>query len=103
MMKRALEEAASAGLPLLSHSEDLSIAAGGIMHEGSVSRSLGVPGIHPAAEEAATAREIALAAATGCPVHICHVSTKGSVDLLRDARRRGRAGDGGDRAPLYCR
>ena len=40
MMKRALEEAASAGLPLLSHSEDLSIAAGGIMHEGSVSLSL---------------------------------------------------------------
>ncbi len=100
MMKRALEEAASAGLPLLSHSEDLSIAAGGIMHEGSVSRSLGVPGIHPAAEEAATAREIALAAATGCPVHICHVSTKGSVELLRDARRRG-VPVTGETAPHY--
>lgn len=89
MMKKALEEGAAAGLPVLSHSEDLSITAGGIMHEGAVSRKLGVPGIHPAAEEAATAREIALAAATGCPVHICHVSTKGSVELIRDARRRG--------------
>ncbi len=100
MMKRALEEAAAAGLPVLSHSEDLSIAAGGIMHEGAVSRALGVPGIHPAAEEAATAREIALAAATGCPVHICHVSTKGSVALIRDARRRG-VRVTGETAPHY--
>ena len=100
MMKKALEAGAAAGLPVLSHSEDLSIAAGGIMHEGAVSHALGVPGIHPAAEEAATAREIALAAATGCPVHICHVSTKGSVELLRDARRRG-VPVTGETAPHY--
>ncbi len=100
MMKTALEQGASAGLPVLSHSEDLSITAGGIMHEGAVSRKLGVPGIHPAAEEAATAREIALAAATGCPVHICHVSTKGSVALIRDARRRG-VPVTGETAPHY--
>lgn len=70
------------------------------MNEGVVSRKLGVPGIHPAAEEAATAREIALAAATGCPVHICHVSTKGSVELIRDARRRG-VPVTGETAPHY--
>ena len=52
-------------------------------------------------EEVATAREIALAAATGCPVHICHVSTAGSVALLRDARRRGVPVTGEQHPPLF--
>ena len=88
-MLDAMRLAAETGLPILSHCEEMSLTRGGIINEGEVSHTLGIPGIHPAAEEAATAREIALAAATGCPVHICHVSTKGSVELLRDARRRG--------------
>lgn len=100
MMRRAMEEAARVGLPILSHCEDLSIVNGGIINEGAVSRALGVPGIHRASEDASTAREIALAAATGCPIHICHVSTKGSVELIRDARRRG-VGVTGETAPHY--
>ena len=101
-MLRAMEKAAACGLPILSHCEELSLVRGGVMNEGVVSRSLGVPGIHPAAEDAATAREIALAAASGCPVHICHVSTRGSVALLRDARRRRSSGSQEKRRPIIC-
>lgn len=100
LMRRAMEAAAEAGLPILSHCEDLSIVNGGIINKGEVSGTLGVPGIHRASEDISTAREIALAAATGCPVHICHVSTKGSVELIRDARRRGVAVTG-ETAPHY--
>ena len=99
-MMQAMEKAAACGLPVLSHCEELTLVRGGIMNEGAVSRSLGVPGIHRGAEEVATAREIALAAATGCPVHICHVSTKGSAQLIRDARRRG-VPVTGETAPHY--
>ena len=60
------------------------------MHDGAVARGeLGVQGIPAAAEDCGTAREIAAAASIGAPVHICHVSTKGSVALIRDAKRRG--------------
>lgn len=100
LMAQAMEQAARCGLPVLSHCEELSLVRGGIMHEGTVSCELGVPGIHRGAEEVATAREIALAAATGCPVHICHVSTAGSVALLRDAKRRG-VPVTGETAPHY--
>ena len=99
-MLEAMEKAAALSLPVLSHCEDLSLTRGGIMNEGAVSAALGVPGISRAAEETATAREIALAAATGLPVHICHVSTQGSVALLRDARRRG-VPVTGETAPHY--
>ena len=100
LMAEAMERAARLGMPVLSHCEDLSLVRGGVMNEGAVSRELGVPGIHRGAEEVATAREIALAAATGCPVHICHVSTAGSVALLRDAKRRG-VPVTGETAPHY--
>lgn len=100
MMMQAMERAAACGLPVLSHCEELTLVRGGIMNEGAVSRALGVPGIHRGAEEVATAREIAIAAATGCPVHICHVSTKGSAQLIRDARRRG-VPVTGETAPHY--
>lgn len=89
LMTEALKKAAAVGLPVLSHSEDTGLAGNGIMHDGPVSTLLGVPGIPAAAEEVAIAREIRLAAETGCPVHICHVSTAGSVALLRDARQKG--------------
>ena len=89
LMKEALERAAACGMPVLAHCEEISLARNGLMNEGVVSCDLHVPGISRAAEDVGTAREIALAAATGCPVHICHVSTRGSVELLRDARRRG--------------
>ena len=100
MMERVLKLAKSCGLAVVSHCEETSLVRGGIMNEGSVSQQLGVPGICHAAEDVATAREIALAAATGCPVHICHVSSGGSVALIRDARRRG-VPVTGETAPHY--
>lgn len=99
-MEQAMIHASCLGLKVLSHCEELSLTRGGIMNEGEVSRRLQVPGLCRGAEEIATAREIALAAATGCPVHICHVSTQGSVALLRDARRRG-VPVTGETAPHY--
>ncbi|MGI6254636.1 MAG: dihydroorotase [Acutalibacter sp.] len=85
----ALEQAPALGMVITAHCEDLYLAAGGLMHEGEVSRRLGVPGIPAAAEDCGTAREIAAAASVGAPIHICHVSTKGSVELIRDAKARG--------------
>ena len=85
----ALRLAPQLGLVFTAHCEDLDLAAGGKMHDGAVARELGVQGIPAAAEDCGTAREIAAAASIGAPVHICHVSTKGSVALIRDAKRRG--------------
>ncbi|MDD5952344.1 MAG: dihydroorotase [Oscillospiraceae bacterium] len=88
-MAQAMKEAPTLGMRVVSHCEDLDLAKGGIMNEGEVSRDLGVPGIPAAAEDCGTAREIALAAAYNVPIHICHVSTRTSVALIRDAKRRG--------------
>lgn len=85
----ALEQAPALGMLVTAHCEDLYLAAGGLMNEGEVSRKLGVQGIPAAAEDCGTAREIAAAASIGAPIHICHVSTKGSVELIRDAKARG--------------
>lgn len=89
LMAKALQQAHQLKIPVVSHCEDLFLARGGIMNEGAVSRELDVPGIPAAAEDCGTAREIALAAAYNVPVHICHVSTRTSVALIRDAKRRG--------------
>ena len=85
----ALRLAPQLGLVFTAHCEDLDLAAGGKMHDGAVARELGVQGIPAAAEDCGTAREIAAAASIGAPIHICHVSTKGSVALIRDAKARG--------------
>lgn len=85
----ALKQAPGLGLTVAAHCEEKSLAVGGLLNEGKVSRELGVKGIPNAAEDCGTAREIAAAASIGAPVHICHVSTKGSVELIRDAKRRG--------------
>lgn len=85
----ALEQAPALGMLVTAHCEDLYLAAGGLMNEGEVSWKLGVQGIPAAAEDCGTAREIAAAASIGAPIHICHVSTKGSVELIRDAKARG--------------
>lgn len=85
----ALEQAPALGMLVTAHCEDLYLAAGGLMNEGEVSRKLGVQGIPAAAEDCGTAREIAAAVSIGAPIHICHVSTKGSVELIRDAKARG--------------
>lgn len=89
LMARAMCLAPQLGLKIMSHCEDLFLSAGGKMNEGAVSGQLGVQGVPAAAEDCGTAREIALAAAYCVPVHICHVSTKTSVALIRDAKRRG--------------
>ncbi len=88
-LAQAMMAAPKLGLRVTAHCEDLYLAKGGIMHEGEISRKLGVPGIPAAAEDCGTAREIALAAAYGIPVHICHVSTRTSMNMIRDAKRRG--------------
>ncbi len=85
----AMKKAPKLGMTVVAHCEDLFLADGGKINEGEVSRALGVKGIPAAAEDCGTAREIALAAAENVPIHICHVSTKTSVDLVRDAKRRG--------------
>lgn len=84
-----LAKAKELGLVFTAHCEDLDLAEGGKMNLGPVSERLGVPGIPSAAEDCGVAREIAAAASIGAPVHICHVSTRGSVELIRDAKRRG--------------
>ncbi|GAW30147.1 dihydroorotase [Carboxydocella sp. ULO1] len=89
VMRRALEYAKMVGRPVLSHCEEPTLARGGVMHEGYWSTRLGLKGIPAAAEEIMVAREIMLARETGCPVHLCHLSTAGSVELLRWAKARG--------------
>lgn len=89
MLQSALLLAQSAGMPLISHCEDLDIIDGGIMHKGTVSEELSVKGMDRTSEDSVTAREIAIAAATNTAVHIAHVSTRGSIELIRDAKRRG--------------
>ncbi|HHY63582.1 MAG TPA: dihydroorotase [Clostridiaceae bacterium] len=89
VMKKAMIYAGQFGLPVISHCEDVNIADGGSMNEGFVSTLLGLRGIPSAAEAVMVAREIILSEYTGVPVHIAHVSTKTSVELIRHAKRRG--------------
>ncbi|MFA5072563.1 MAG: dihydroorotase [Nitrospirota bacterium] len=89
MMQHAMREALKLGLLIISHCEDTGLVAGGVMHDGVVARKLGLKGIPAEAEETMVAREIALAQLTGCRVHIAHVSTEGSVQLVRDAKANG--------------
>jgi dihydroorotase len=89
LMRRALDYAKGLGVTLAQHCEDASLAAGGAMHEGCWSSRLGIPGIPAAAEEAMVARDIALVRLTRAPVHFLHLSTAGSVDLVRRAKEEG--------------
>jgi dihydroorotase len=91
LMRRALEYAAMFGLPVIVHEEERTIAAEGVMNEGVLSLRLGLKGVPAAAEEAMIARDIALLARTGGRLHIAHLSTAGSVDLVRAAKQRGLA------------
>ncbi|MHB8882469.1 MAG: dihydroorotase [Thermodesulfovibrionales bacterium] len=89
LMRRALEYSKILEVPLISHCEDLALAAGGVMNEGLTSVMLGLRGIPPQAEEIIVARDIALAELTGARLHIAHVSTAGSVGIIRAAKKRG--------------
>lgn len=89
LMRRALEYAASFGMPVISHCEDSTLSQGGLMNEGFVSTELGLRGIPNAAEDIMVMRDIALAEYTGTSVHIAHVTTSGAVRLIREAKTRG--------------
>ncbi len=89
VMRRAMEYADMFGIPVISHAEDVRLSAAGVMNEGAWSTRLGLPGSPAAAEEIAVARDIRLAELTGARLHIAHLSTAGSVELVRRAKDRG--------------
>ncbi len=89
IMTIAMDYSRALGLPIIDHCEDKELSAGGLMHDGWVSARLGLKGIPNAAEEIIVARDIALAQLTGARLHIAHVSTRGSVELIRRAKEKG--------------
>ncbi len=89
LMKKAMEIAAQLGLPLIDHCEETNLTRNGVINEGRVSRLLKLGGIPAAAEEIMVARDIILAKDFGWPVHLAHLSTRGSVGLLGWARAEG--------------
>jgi len=101
VMRRALEYSRIRNMLIISHAEDLSLTAGGVMNEGLISVTMGLQGIPAQAEEIMISRDIALAELTGGRLHIAHVSTAGSVALLRAARKRGLADITSETCPHY--
>jgi dihydroorotase len=89
MMMRALQYAAGIGIMVISHAEEIELVGEGVMNEGFTSTELGLKGIPRVAEDVATSRETLLAEYVGAPIHIAHVSTKGSVRTIREAKARG--------------
>jgi len=89
LMSLAMQNAAVLDLPVIDHCEDLDLSRDGHMNDGWVAARLGLKGIPAAAEEAIVARDIALCELTGARLHVTHISTKGSVEIVRDAKRRG--------------
>jgi dihydroorotase len=89
VMRRAMEYALAFDMPVIDHCEDLHLAEGGCMNEGLVSTELGLPGIPAAAEEVMVARNLALVELTGARLHLAHLSTAGSVRMVREAKTRG--------------
>ena len=85
LMRQALDYSRAFGLPVIEHCEDKVLAEGGQMNEGIISTRLGLPGMPAAAEESMVARDIALAELTGARLHIAHLSTAGSVELVRSS------------------
>jgi dihydroorotase len=89
LMLRALVCAMESGILLISHAEELALAGDGVMNEGATSAELGLKGIPWVAEDVAVARDVYLAEFTGSPIHIAHVSTRGAVRIVRNAKARG--------------
>ena len=88
-MRRAMEYSKMFDIKVISHCEDLSLANDGYMNEGPTATAMGLRGISRASEEVMVARDIVIAESIGAPVHIAHISTKGSVELIRHAKQRG--------------
>ncbi len=89
VMRRALEYAQAFDLPVIDHCEDLVLSAEGVMHEGKISTMLGLHGIPAAAEEVMVARDLALCELTGGRLHLAHMSSAGSIRMIREAKARG--------------
>jgi dihydroorotase len=89
LMRQAMEYSLAFGLPIIDHCEDTELSRGGQMNEGIIATRLGLGGIPAAAEENAVARDLSLAQLTGARLHIAHVSTGGSVELIRRAKEKG--------------
>jgi len=89
LMRRAMDYSRDLGLPVIDHCEDKALSDNGIINEGQMSAKLGIKGIPAAAEETMVARDLTLAKQTKARLHIAHVSTKGSVELIRHAKEEG--------------
>ncbi len=89
VMRRAMEYAATFGLPVISHCQDKNLSASGVMNEGDLSSRLGLGGIPSAAEDIVISRDILLAAYTGLPIHVTHVSTASGIGIIRQAKASG--------------
>jgi len=89
VLRNAMDYARSLGIPVFCHSEDKSLSYGGHMNEGFISNKLGIKGMPAEAEEIGTIRDLLIAKLTGARVHICHVSTKNSLNLIELARKDG--------------
>lgn len=89
MMYEAMQDAAKIDMAIVAHCEDNTLIYGGAMHEGNRNKELGLPGIPSIAESVHIARDILLAEAAGAHYHVCHVSTKESVRVIRDAKKAG--------------
>ncbi len=88
LARDAMKIAAELNIPVLAHCEDIDIARGGCVNDDEVAKKLGLPGIPNAAEDIISARDIFLAGATGCRLHLCHCSTEFSAELVRFAKER---------------
>ncbi len=89
LMRRALEYSKAFGVPIISHCEDLNLSEGGVISEGLLSFTLGLWGIPAEAEQIMVFRDISLTELTGGKLHVAHISTEGSVKLIKDAKRKG--------------
>lgn len=89
LMRRAMEYVRAFNIPVIVHAEDSYLSDDGVMNEGKTSTMLGLKGIPNASEEVMIARDIFLSELTGTDLHICHVSTEGSVRIIREAKKRG--------------
>ncbi len=89
LMRRALEYSKMFDIPVMSHSEDLDLVDGGCMNEGYMSTYLGLRGIPKCAESVAISRDVLIAEECGARLHVCHVSTRNSIDAIRQAKKRG--------------
>ncbi len=89
VLRNAMDYARSLGIPVFTHSEDKSLSAGGHMNEGPLSSLLGIPGMPPEAEDIGTMRDILIAKLTGAHIHVCHVSSRGALQIIESAKQEG--------------